>query len=279
MAEAKRDVSEQVEGNPAKKREGGQRVERVVHLAQRLLQAERDEHDAGDHREVQVGVGIAGQFVSLAPLGRAGQASRRDQRYDVEVDPPQGGRQGDSQHRGRNDARGQVRRGASSDGDDRLAQGDDDDQPVALGEMRRDEPPALRSEQERLAHAEQERQRPYRRLRESVEERRAHEQADPEGRPAGQSDGGLTERRVAAAGQHEEGDVRPADRSVGQGEFERELVEGLGHADRDDEEGGHGGEDRDAHRALLRIDDAGQPRVAGPRPPQHPEHEHSLRQP
>ena len=46
------------------------RSQRLVHVAERLLQPERDEHDAGDHREVEVGVGVARDLVRSRPRRR-----------------------------------------------------------------------------------------------------------------------------------------------------------------------------------------------------------------
>ena len=169
--------------------------------------------------------------------------------------------------------------GAGADRDDRFAEGDDDDQPVALGEVAGDELPPLGAEQVRPAHVEQEGERPQGSLPEAIEKRCADEQPHADRRADREAGHGLAQRGVVAAGQHEQRNVRRAHHAIGQGELQRQLVEGLGDADPDDQERGHGGEDHDAHRALLGIDHAGQPRVARPRPPEHPEHQHTLAQP
>ena len=59
--------------------------------------------------------------------------------------------------------------GADADRDDRLAEGDDDDQPVALGEVAGHELPALGAEDVRPAHVEHQGERPERALRQAVE--------------------------------------------------------------------------------------------------------------
>ena len=69
------DVREQVDGDPAKQREGRHDLQRVADVAERLLQPERDEDDPGDHRQVEVGVGVAGQLVLL--LAGGASTSRR----------------------------------------------------------------------------------------------------------------------------------------------------------------------------------------------------------
>ena len=87
----------------------------------------------------------------------------------------------------------------------------------------------------------------------------------------------LAKVRVVVARDPEQGDVGGPDDRVGDREDERRVVEGAGHADRRDQEPRHRGEDDEAHRALLGVDDAGEPRVADPRPPQDREHEEALR--
>ena len=81
------------------------------------------------------------------------------------------------------------------------------------------------------------------------------------------------ESRVIRVGEPEEHDLAEADDRVRGGEGERRAVERARDGERRDEQGGHGDEDRDPDRALLRVDDTRQPRVADPRPPEHAEHE------
>ena len=57
------------------------------------------------------------------------------------------------------------------------------------------------------------------------------------------------------------------------------LPKASGHAERDDQHRRHRPEHDQPHRALLGVDDAGQPGVADPGPPEHPEHQQSLGQP
>src|SRR4051812_47166332 len=67
------------------------------------------------------------------------------------------------------------------DRDDRLAQGDDHDQPVALGEVAGHELPALRAEQVRPDHVQAERDRPHHSTGQAVEERPAQQEPNPDG--------------------------------------------------------------------------------------------------
>jgi len=89
---------------------------------------------------VQVGEGVAGhpgpnRLVGLAklPLG--------DGRDDVEVDPPERRDDRDAQQC-RDDDSGSEPACADAEGDDRLAEGDDDDQAVTLCEVGRSPPDA-----------------------------------------------------------------------------------------------------------------------------------------
>jgi hypothetical protein len=79
-----------------------------------------------------------------------------------------------------------------------------------------------------------------------------------------------------AAGEDEQGDLPESDAGVGDGEQHARVAERLGHAQSDDEHGRHRREDREADRALLRVDDAGQPGVADPRPPHQAEDQQPL---
>ena len=58
-----------------------------------------------------------------------------------------------------------------------------------------------------------------------------------------------------------------------------EVAERLRHADRGDQHRRHRGEEDEPDRARLGVDHAGQPGVADPGPPEHAEHQQSLRQP
>ena len=66
---------------------------------------------------------------------------------DVEVGPPLGRGEGDADDSGDDHAGVDAGLGPDADGDDRLAEGDDDDQPVPLGEVLGVQLPALGSEQ------------------------------------------------------------------------------------------------------------------------------------
>ena len=160
------------------------------------------------------GVGVARQLVLLASRGRLARRRSASQRDHVEVEPPEGG--GDGGCRGCRDDDARVDDGvrAHADRDDRLAEGDDHDQPVALGEVGGLELPALRPEQERRAHVEDEREGPDRALDLAVGERRAGEQRDADRRARREPRDGPPELRLVPARDHEEPDVGDPDDAV-----------------------------------------------------------------
>src|SRR4051795_506583 len=77
VAVAEGDVGEEVYGQPAEQGERRDGLERVVDVAKGLLHAERHEHDACQHREVQVGVGVAGHGVLYSARGCSLQSAAR----------------------------------------------------------------------------------------------------------------------------------------------------------------------------------------------------------
>jgi hypothetical protein len=140
-------------------------------------------------------------------------------------------------------------------------------------------PPALDAEEVRAAIVEQDRDAPDRALQRPVGERRADQQADADRGRHRERDHRRAQVRVVAAPDREQHEMRDPDAGVGEREQQRRIVERLGHAQRGDEERRHRPEHRDPHHALLGVDEARQPRVAAPGPPQHREHEHRLGEP
>ena len=95
---------------PPSRAKAGDVVQVLVGVADRHLQPEGGEDDAGDQQQVDVGVGVAGELV-LDPAGLGfGQAPGRDQGDDVEVDPPQRRREDDAEHGGGADPEVELRR-------------------------------------------------------------------------------------------------------------------------------------------------------------------------
>ena len=154
---------------------------------------------------MQVGVGIARDLVALAPRGGVQKAPLRNEGDHVEVEPPDRARHRDAQDCRDDHPRVHPELRAGADRHDRLAQGDDHDQPVALGEMARGQLPALRAAQVGAAHVEQQRERPQPSLESAVRGRGGQEEPD-------------TDRRVVATGDHEQRDVGAANRRIGAGE-------------------------------------------------------------
>ena len=114
---------------------------------------------------MQVAVDVAGQ------RRRARRRRRLDGPLDgfgdrAEVGPPDGGRQGECDHDRHGDVQRERRRdGRDTRGNDRFAEGDDDDQPIALGEVRDGDDPAASAAQQRAAEVKQHGQRDQHDLR------------------------------------------------------------------------------------------------------------------
>jgi hypothetical protein len=134
-------VREEIQRGTAAERDGGHRVEPLTDVVDRRLEAEGEEHDAGNHRQVEVAVGVQREPVQLEAR-RLHEPPPREDRSHVEVEPPERRHNNDSERRRHDDSRIQLEAGAEADGDDRLAKRDQNDQPVPFGEVLRRDPPA-----------------------------------------------------------------------------------------------------------------------------------------
>ena len=162
------------------------------------------------------------------------------------------------------------------DRDDRLAEGDDHDQAVALGEVLGNQFPARRRDQVGPTQVEEQHESPESPLGEAVEKRGDDQQRDGDRRAEGEAEHRVAQGVVVGAGEDEEPDLGDADEPVGEGEDQGQVAEGLRHAERDDQQRRHRAEDHQADRSLLGVDDAGQPGVSDPRPPDHAEDQQAL---
>ena len=113
----------------------------------------------------------------------------------------------------------------------------------------------------------------------AVEERGGGQQGHRDRGADGQAEHRVAQAVVVGAGEHEETDVGDPHGPVGECEDEGEVAEGLGHAERDDQQRRHRPEHDQPHRALLGVEHAGQPGVADPGPPEHAQHQQALGQP
>ena len=118
-------------------------------VAERGLEPEGEEHHAGDHRQMEVAVGVQREPVQLQAC-RLHEPSPRDDRSHVEVEPPERGDDDDPEGRRHDYSRIQLEAGPDADGDDRLAERDQDDQPVPLGEVLGRDPPAAAQRRSQL---------------------------------------------------------------------------------------------------------------------------------
>jgi len=101
-------------------------------------------------------------------------------------------------------------------------------------------------------------------------------EADGDPGAQGEADDRPAEVGIVATGEHVEHQVGGADEGVGRGEEEPVAAERAWHTERGDEEGGHRREDHEADGTLLGVDDARQPGVPAPRPPEDRQREKAL---
>ena len=150
---------------------------------------------------------------------------------------------------------------------------------MALREVLRNEPPARRAGEVRLAHVEREGERPQGDLRTGVEQRADDEEHAAGRGPRRQAEHRAAQPSVLAAREQEQGDVRGAHGGVRQRELEAVARERVRHRQRHQQHRRHRRDQGDPDRALLGVHDAREPRIAGPRPPQEGEHQHGLGEP
>ena len=256
---------------------------RVADVLQHLLQAEREQDDAGDHRQVPVAVGVAREPRARLALC-ATQHPLGDQRDHVEVGPPQAARHRQPQDgRGDHGPRDRFPGHALADRHDRLPQRDDDDQAVSLGEMRRGvQPPAGGAREQRAAEIHHDDRHPREGLRAAFELRRDQQQRRaPEHR--GREPDQLSLQagvEVRAGGEPEDREMQQPHGQVREREHHRTaqatvrvVDEGLRHTEGHHEHGGHAREHRDAAQPFVGPHHVAEPGVAHPAPPQERQHQ------
>ena len=243
-----------------------------------------DDH-AGHHHDVQVGVGVARERRALAPRQR--QPPLGDPRDVVEVEPPHRGA-AEERDRERGEPGGvQVELGRRRAGDhDRLAEGDDDEELEALGEVRHLDVPALAAEVppsgdpergERRAVVDEERRDPQQRARGPV----GQAAGDPEhargDEPHEDRAGALALDRAAVRGREREEQVASdLDRDVRAREQQRPVAERLGDRDRHHEAREHQPDQQEPHDDRVGVELVGDPRRVVPRPPDREQRDERL---
>ena len=136
------DVGQEVEGEAAAERGGRDHGQRLIDVRDGLLEAEGEQDDPGDHRQVQVAVEVARE------LGLRRAARPREQRCVRTARTSKYAHQSaaiTTMPRIEADTIPRVSdvRGSHAERDHRLTERDDDDQSVPLGEVGRGDVPAL----------------------------------------------------------------------------------------------------------------------------------------
>ena len=147
---------------------------------------------------------------------------------------------------------------------------------MALGEVLGHEPPTGRAEEERPADVEDHGGDPDDGLTGPADQSAGEQQRNADEGRAREPGDRAPQAGVVAARDQEEPDVRGAHGAVGDRELDRAIAERVGHRERRHEHRRHRREHRQPDRPVLGIDDARQPGVTGPGPPEDQQHQQSL---
>jgi hypothetical protein len=198
-------------------------------VRERGLQREGEEDDARHHRQVQIGVNVAGErgAVRARPAGQQLLGAHRE---EVEVRKPERGRDAEPQHRGDDHARAErsVSR-AEADRDEGLSDGDDHDQAVPLDEVGWFHAPAPRTGEHRPKQADRERRRPERRPERAVDEPGSDDQRGARERQGSDPHDRAEEVRVAAYRERVERQVHDRHDQEGDAEDDTVAAERVGN--------------------------------------------------
>ena len=242
--------------------------QRLVDMAEGLLHAEREEDDAEDHRHVEVRVQVEREPRAIGTV-RVGDPGLRHVDDPVEVRPPQGRSDDHPEHGGRDPGRIQRQPGrADADRDDRLSEGDDDDQPVTLDEVRRRETPAPPAADERTEVVDRQGGDPQPDLHRPINEAGDQQQRRPDDGAGREPEDGGEQLRIVATGDREEDDMENADDEIRDGEDQGLFPERHRRRQGHDQHRGRRGEHGQAYGALFGVEGVGQPGIGRPGPPQ-----------
>ena len=268
-------MPDEIQRSAAAERDCGHRVERLADVADRRLEAECEEHDAGRHRQVEIAVGVQREPVALESP-RLHEPALGEDRGHVEVEPPQRRDDGYSENRGHEDAGIQVEAGAEADGDDRLAEGDENDQPVPLREVLGRDAPALfpHADHDRAEVVDRQRDEPDRDALVPLEEAGDQEQRGAEDRGRREAEQRAEALRIVANDDGGQNEMKEADEEVRDAEQHGVVAERARHRQGDAEHRGHRREHRQADATLVDVRRARQPGVDAPRPPEGRQREH-----
>src|SRR4029450_10182212 len=237
---AEEDVAGQEQGGAAGQQQGVGQVEGVVGVADGVLEAGGQGDDAEQHDQVPVAERLDGD--PAAPgVGDGGQGPLGAGVVAAEVRPPQAGgeQQPEHGHGGQGQVDGEVG-GADADGHDRLAQGDDHHQAVALDEMGRGDPEAAHGGEQGGEPLQRERRPPQQVGGGAVGQ---HGRQDQQGRD--QVEGGQADQRADGGGlrgARVEAGVDAHDHQVGDPEGDVPGREGPRDGQGQDQEAGHAAE-------------------------------------
>jgi hypothetical protein len=168
----------------------------------------------------------------------------------------------------------------SASHDERLAQGDDDEQPVPLAEVVGADVPALGgSGRHGGDHIEQHRGRPPPRSGVTPDHAAAGHGGQAARGQQGEAAHGRPLGHVVPGHPAVEGKPDDADRNIGRGEPATGILEGIRDGHRHQEGDGGGGQHDGLHGGMGRVGGVQRPGELGPGRPHQPEDDHRMRDP
>ena len=257
VAQAEAKVAGVVERDAAEQGDAGHGGERLVHVRERLLDAQRDQHDARDDRQVQVAVGVARHAQAVVPRRPGGSGSRR---------PARPRRSTPTRARRRRPARApkptRMPASRSPSMPAPIATIDSPRAMITISEKRSAKcPAATRNPRTPKTNGPPSRSRAptiqsAARGAAVVDQARRDQQQRRGQRRAREAHDRLAGVHVLV-GLGEDEDVQPAHRGVGDAEQQRVIAEGLGDRQRGDQQGAHDTEHQQPLQVLLGRDVVG----------------------
>ena len=221
-------------------------------MCERRLHREREEDDAGHHRQVQIGVDVARKGGAL-DAASVGEQLLPPDREEVEVRQPERRRDHEPEH-GCDDHPGGEPDASlpEADGDEGLADRDDHDQPVTLDEVRRLDPPAADPGEQRSDEADDDGGQPQQRLGLSVDEPGGDDQCRAGEGPRSDSQDRRQEVSITPCCERVEREMHDGDDQEGNAESDTVTAERIRDRQRGDEHRPHRDQHRPPHSTHIR---------------------------
>ena len=248
-------------------------------MCERRSHPERKEHDPGDHREMQIRVCVSRQGDALLASVVHQQPLHPD-REEIEIRQPERCRDQNSKHR-RNDhlTSKPSAPGAQPDRNERLAEHDDHNQAVPLGEMREVDPPAAHANQDRPNKSHRDSRQPQHGPQSTRNERRDDDQRRAGEGGASRPQHSRQQIRLGPPCHRKQPDEHDLHDQKRQSEDEAMTAERFRDCERGDKQRRGCDKHHRQHDPVIRVDCVRQPGIARPCPPQNRHNEQPATEP